>query len=103
MSVDWIEASRSPLIPGTRAHASAITPLVLFLVHIAWWTLGVVMSVVITLAILNSRGITMSWLLRRQKSRLRGGRLSARPVFYRRRLLQSQSIAQMDVKVLRAN
>jgi len=101
MSVAWIEASRTPKVPGTNAHASAFTPIIFLIAKISWFTLGIVMAVVVCIAYLSIKGREVTWLVRKGKSSLRGGKVSARPFYYRRRALRVQSHSDCEMSALR--
>jgi hypothetical protein len=101
MSAIWIEASRIPTIPGTKAHAAAITPLMLLILHISLFTLLIVVAVIFAIVILAIKDRQLPWLIRKAKCRLRGYTLSARPIYYRRRAMLLQSFSELDVEVLR--
>lgn len=101
MPATWIEAARPPKIPLTNAHASACTPVVFLLVHISWFTFVMVILTVIAVAILSIKGRTVSWLVRKSKCNLRGRKLHARPVWYRRRMLRVTSHGSLGVSFLR--
>lgn len=101
MSAAWVDASRSPVVPGTNAHASAMTPLLFLIVHFSLITLGILMAVVFSVAYLSIKGLSVLWLLRKGKSRLRGQRISARPLFYWRRAIRVRSHGDCDMSVFR--
>ena len=101
MSATWIEAALPPRIPFTNAHASACTPLVFLLVHISWTTFLMVLATIVAIAFLSIKGRTVSWLLRKGKCNLRGRKLYARPVWYRRRLMRLESHGDVDISVFR--
>lgn len=101
MPADWIEASRPPRVPFTNAHASALTPVVLLLVHIRWWTAGIVFATCAVIFVLSIKGRSATWLLRKAKSSLRRQRVSARPVYYRRRAQLVRSHDQVEIDLLR--
>lgn len=101
MSATWIEASRPPKIPLTNAHASACTPVVFLLAHISMTTILLVLFTIIAVAILSIKGRTVTWLIRKAKCNLRGRKLHARPVWYRRRMLRVQSHDGLDISMLR--
>lgn len=101
MSVPWIEASRPPCVPGTSAHASAITPVIFLILHVSWLTAGIVLAVVVGIAILSIKGRSVTWLLSKAKSRLRGGVVSARPYYYRRRINRVQSYDDCEMSIFR--
>lgn len=101
MPAAWVEASRPPKLPGTNAHASAATPVVFFLVHFAWVTFFLVLATVIAVAILSIQGRSVTWLLRKAKCNLRGKKLYARPVWYRRRVLNTRSYSSIDIRTFR--
>lgn len=102
MPADWIEASRPPRIPLTNAHASAMTPLVLLLMHIRWWTFGLVVATCVGIFILSIKGRSVTWLLRKGKCYLRRQRVSARPLYFRRRAQMVRSYDEVDIEVLRS-
>jgi len=101
MSAIWIEASRPPKLPGTNAHASAVTPLIFLLVHVSWITFSLVIATIVAVATLSIKGRTVSWLLRKTKCNLRGRKLHARPVWYRRRVLRVRSHSDVPIEVFR--
>lgn len=101
MPAAWVEASRAPKLPGTNAHASCLTPLVFFLVHISWTTLAIVILTVVFVVILSIKGRSVSWLLRKIKCNLRGRKLYARPVWFRRRMLRVASHSDLDIDIFR--
>lgn len=91
MSAKWVNAARSPYIPGTRIHFSTLTPLAFMVVYFAWVTFIILLGAVSFMAVLSIKGRTLTWLLRRTKSRIRGGRVLARPVWFRRRFSRLES------------
>ena len=101
MSAPWIEAARSPTVPGTNAHASTITPVIFMILHVSWVTFAIVMVVIIWIAFLSVKGRSVSWLLSKTKSWLRGRLVSARPFYYRRRSNNIQSYDECDISEFR--
>jgi len=102
MPAAWVEASRPPKVPGTNAHASAMTPLAFVVFNFTSLLLwGIVFAVAIGIGYLSLKGRQMGWIVRRMKCRLRGGRISARPVFYRRRMCKTSSHGEVEMSVFR--
>ena len=101
MSAPWIEASRPPKVPGTDAHAACMTPLVFLILHISWITFGLVVAMIIAIGILSVQGRSVKWLLQKGKCKLRGGRVSARPLFYRRRANNAKSYDDCEMSLFR--
>lgn len=102
MPAPWVEASRPPRVPGTNAHASAMTPIIFVIFNaLSLVTWLIVLSVVAVVVTLSLKGHQMGWIVRRAKSRLRGARVSARPLFYRRRVIKSRSHSEVDMSVFR--
>lgn len=101
MSVPWVEASRSPKVPGTNAHASSITPLVFLVLHVSWFTFGIVLFVIVWVAYLSIKGRSVTWLLNKIKSKARAGRVSARPFYYRRRAIRIESYDESNISLFR--
>ena len=98
MPATWIEASRSPVVPGTRVHASAATPLLLFVVWWSWITLWILLVVTGVMTWIELKGRRPAWVLRRAKGRLRGNLVAARPTFYRRRRSRIESYEHLPIE-----
>ncbi len=81
----WVQVVLGPRFPGTPFHAVIMVPMLLILVVPRLWTLVVLMSVVAFMGYLQMTGRSFTWFVRDIKRRLRGGRVQARPVWYRRR------------------
>ncbi len=101
MSVEWVSAGHAPVVPGTKAHASALTPLGLFIVHFSWVNFGLCVIVAVGVVFLTLKGRPFSWYWRRNLSKLRQGRLSAWPQYIRRRMLWTQSWSSIPTDHLR--
>lgn len=94
----WIRASHSPVVPGTKVHAMALTPLVLWTVWWSWFTLAFTLAVVTLSAALEIKGRRPGWLIARQRSRLRGHWVVAAPYWYVRRRSRLQSYSDLTLK-----
>lgn len=103
MSASWIEACRRPVVPGTKIHAAALTPMVLWMVWWSWTTFWIVLIVTIVAVYLQIKGRQLSWVLRRFKAKVRGEVLQARPVWYQRRRtrIESYDLIRLDQPVSR--
>ena len=97
MPATWIEASRSPVVPWTKVHASAATPLLLFVVWWSWITLWILLVVTGVMTWIEIKGRRPAWVLRRAKGRLRGNLVAARPSFYRRRRARIESYEHLPI------
>jgi len=100
MEFDVVNASRAPTIPGTKAHAASVLPLLLMWLHVRWWTFIAALILTVVVVVLNHLEISPLWLWARFKSRLRAGKVSARPYYYRRSV-GAISIAHVDISLLR--
>lgn len=85
MLATWPKTAYSTKLPGTPIHASAMFPLLLMMMHIRLWTFLLALVFIVVLTVMRQKGRTITWMLRRVKSSLRGNRVAARPVFYTRR------------------
>jgi hypothetical protein len=103
MVAPWVKASMVPRIPGTNAHAGALTPLGGLLVYFSWITFFVVVATTVGVIVLSMKGIEAGWLLRRTKARLRGHRVHSRPVFLRRRMLRMVATDEVSMGILRTD
>jgi hypothetical protein len=101
MNALWVDASRYPRIPGTPVHASALTPIIFLVLHISWFTLGLVLLVAVGVIYLTVRRLSLMWAVRMLKSKLRGKRVSARPLMYRRRCQLVNSYGDCDMNEFR--
>lgn len=97
MLATWIEASRAPVVPGTKIHAMAATPLLLYGVWWSWTTFLLVLIVSLVMGYLQLKGRHPMWVVRRFRCRLRGGLVNARPLWYRRRRTRIETYEDLDV------
>lgn len=93
---DWVRVTDGPVLPGTPLHAVIALPILMILVMPRFWTVMLLVGVAVFMAILQIKGRSFSWLVRYLKGRMRGRRLSARPVWYRRRMQRLTPIAAMS-------
>jgi hypothetical protein len=92
----WVAASQSPVVPGTGIHAMALTPVVLWTVWWSWMTFAITVLVAVVFVVLQVKGRTPSWVVARQKSRLRGQQVAAQHLWYLRRRSRLHTYAQVD-------
>lgn len=97
MSAEWIDACRHPVVPGTRIHAAAASPLLLVIVWLSWTTVAILLCVSITMAVMQMKGREPIWVLRRLQVWMRSGRVQARPLWYRRRRTRMVSYDAVDM------
>lgn len=83
---DWVRVTDGPVLPGTPLHAVISLPMLMILVMPRLWTVLLLLSMAAFMVFLEIRGRNFTWLVLYVKSRLRGRKLSARPVWYRRRM-----------------
>lgn len=102
MSAEWIDACRHPVVPWTRIHAAALTPLLLIIVWFSWITLAILVLVSLTMVIMQMKGREPIWVIRRLQSALRRGRVQAQPYWYRRRRTNLVSYDRVVMRDLRA-
>jgi hypothetical protein len=93
MQANWAQAARHTRFLWLPIPAYASLPLLLWIMHMSWATLGFVFVVVSVLSYLSWRGRTIPWVVRRFGSFLRAGVVHARPKFFRRRM---QSLGGVD-------
>lgn len=86
MNAEWTQCVRGTHLLWLPIPAYAALPILLWVMHARMWTFVVALAVCITLAVLRLKGRSVCWILRRLHSRLRGGIVYARPVWYRRRM-----------------
>lgn len=103
MAEVWIDAVKPVMLPGTPLRASVLIPLMLFATHIRWWTLIVLIGVIVWMIFLKIKGRSGLWLWRKLKARLRGYVVSARPVWYRRRFNRLESFDEFTMEDLHAH
>lgn len=92
VNANWVNASRSPTIPGTSIHASTLTPSVFMLVYFSWATFFISAFCIVFMGVLRVKGRSLTWLIRKTKWKLRGRQVQARPLWYRRRFNRIETI-----------
>jgi hypothetical protein len=98
MANEWVHASVSPVVPGTKIHAFALTPIALWFIWWSWWNFALVLVTAATVGYLQAKGRKPGWVLRRAKAKLRGEVVTARPVWYRRRRGRIESADEIDIR-----
>src|SRR3989344_4625262 len=81
----WVQLPEGPVLPFTPLNAVIAVPIFLIMVMPRWSTFIFLIGVAIFMVILQMKGISFSCFIRYLKGRMRGGRVAARPVWYRRR------------------
>jgi intracellular multiplication protein IcmT len=81
----WRNASRVPALLGIPCIA--YLPGFIWLFHMRWWTFWTAVGVIVAFAILARFGWTFRMLWARILHWLRGGRIRARPWWYRNRFM----------------
>jgi hypothetical protein len=97
-SATWVKACLSPVVPGTKVHAMALTPLILWTVWFSWLTFALTLAVAAMFFALEIKGRRPGWVTARQRSRLRSQKVAAMPYWYLRRRNRLQSYSDMDLK-----
>jgi hypothetical protein len=98
MAAEWTQAVRGVHLLWFPIPAYSALPILVWVMHARLWTFVLALTVCGVLAVLKAKGRTVPWVLRRLKSRLRGGVVLARPVWYRRR---AQHLKSFDLVELR--
>lgn len=99
MLATWPKTALSTKLPGTPIHSSAMLPLLLMMMHIRLWTFILALVFIVVLTVMRQKGRTITWMFRRLKSNLRGGRVAARPVFYVRRMSRIEGFDTLQYPV----
>lgn len=92
---DWVLTASSPTLPGTPIPATAVLPMLLWMVFPRWWTFTLVLIVIVFFIVLRISGRNSVWLVRRLRSQARGRHVLARPIWYRRRTTTWRSPADL--------
>jgi hypothetical protein len=75
----------------------ALTPVVLWTVWWSWLTFALTVGVAILFIALEIKGRRPRWVIARQRSRLRGQRVLARPYWYVRRRSRIESYEDLQI------
>lgn len=86
----WRSAARTPTALGIPCIA--YLPIFLWLFHMRWWTFWTAIAVIVFFAVLGRFGLTFRVLWAKFLHALRGGRVHARPWWYRNRFRDRDSI-----------
>lgn len=97
MRATWIEACKPPVVPGTKIHAMAFTPLALYVVWWSWATFLLVVVVSLTMGILQAKGRHPMWVVNRLQSKLRSETVHARSAWYLRRRTRLETLDVVPV------
>lgn len=89
-NAQWVRSAESPGLPYTRFPAYCAFPILLCLVHPRLWTLGLAFVVIVAQGYLYRKGYTLAWFMRRTRTKLYGGRITARPIWMIRRFSRIQ-------------
>lgn len=83
---DWVMTAANPTLPWTPIPATAILPMLLWMVFPRGWTFMLALLVIVFFVALRVAGRNAVWLVRRLRSQARGRQMLARPIWYRRRM-----------------
>lgn len=100
MSAPWVKAALPPMIGPLPGWAMIPVPLLLFKFGVT-----TVILVVVTFAVagyLTHKGRTLTWTIRRARNLLRGNRMEARPLGYRRAMSTDVPLHDFDFDKWRA-
>ncbi len=81
----WRNASRVPSLMGIPCIA--FVPMFIWLFHMRWWTFWMAIGVILLFAVLARFGWTFKVLCAKFLHLLQGGRIHARPWWYRNRFM----------------
>lgn len=82
MSQPWVKTGLSPMLGPLPAWASLPVPYLLL--NWGYFSLGIFGLTLALAVFLKSKGRTLTWSIRRVRALLRGHRIEARPIGYRR-------------------
>jgi intracellular multiplication protein IcmT len=82
---DWVRSAESTGLPFTSIPAYCSFPMLVCLFYARIWTVALAITVTLVVWWLQRKGYTVSWMIRRARSKMRGERVSARPIWYIRR------------------
>jgi hypothetical protein len=98
MQSNWTQAVRGVHFLWFPIPAYSSVTVLFWVMHARVWTALLALFVVGVLTYLHMRGRSVPWVVRRIKSRMRGGVVLARPVWFRRRV---QHLESFDLVKLR--
>ena len=101
--IEWAAtAGERVRLPYTPLPAISFVPMVFTLMHLRLWTLFLTFAVAIVLGILQVRRRSATWVWRRMKSKMRGGVVQSRPIWYRRRFARLESFDGFSIGAIDA-
>lgn len=92
----WPRTGRGYTIPMTGLPPQAGAPMVLACFHFSWWTFGLALCVCVVFAYAAFKNRTLGWAIKRFRSMMRAGTLSARPRYYRNRFIYDVPAGDLD-------
>lgn len=93
----WTQATRGMHFLWLPIPASSAVPFFVAMLHMAWWTFLTAFLVVIFQVVMRAKGRTVLWMVRRAKTRLAGGVIQARSIWYQRRMRRRDGFDQIDL------
>jgi hypothetical protein len=101
MSQSWVKSALPPLAGPLPAWVVIPIPFQIFSITSVWmWT--ITLTTVFVAAILRSKGRSLLWVIRNLRTSLRGRRIEARSVGYRRATRMDVAIDEFDFEVWRS-
>lgn len=94
MSASWVRASLPPMLGPLPAWV--IIPLPFVFLRFGVMSITIFLVVVLTAGYLSHKGRTLMWTVRRARTALRGYRMEARPLGYRRAMNMDVAIHEFD-------
>jgi intracellular multiplication protein IcmT len=98
MAAEWTQAVRGTQLLWFPIPAYSALPILIWVMHARVWTFVIALVVCITLAVLKAKGRRVVWIVRRLHTRLRGGVVYARPVWFRRRMQHLESFDLVELR-----
>lgn len=95
MSADWVKASLPPMLGPLPAWT--IIPVPFLLLRWGVFTITITIAVFILGIYLTKKGRTLMWTVRRLRTYLRGYRMDARPLGYRRAMSVDIPLENFDL------
>ena len=93
----WTQATRGMHFLWVPIPASSAVPFFVAMLHITWWTFLIAFLVMIFQVVMRAKGRTVLWMIRRLKTRLAGGVVLARSIWYQRRMRRRDGFDLIDL------
>lgn len=93
----WVK-SRGVQFLWLPIPATSSIPFFVLILHLRWWTFFLAIAVSVFMIVMRIKGRSVPWLYRRAKSKLGGGVVHARSIWYRRRTQRREGFDDLDIR-----